>query len=169
MRQHIDEVYANGQVVERTTIPWTIEDYKFAIETNEEKEPFIDELQVLLGTKAMLQRIDQVADAKRMEFLGDVTRAFEYQAAERDAKLYAANDFQGEVPLAVQAWADAVGFSAEDAAKNILQESALYNYALNMIRAVRLQAKQSINRETNSEIILQTYFQALATLRSIGQ
>ena len=170
MRNNVNSTYQDGVLIDQVVVPWTLEDYDNAISSSpQELDSLIDERSVLVGKSEMIKRVDQVADSKRMEFLGDVTRAFEYQAAERDAKLYAANNFQGEVPLAVQAWADAVGFSAEDAAKNILQESALYNYALNAIRAIRLQAKQSIMRETDFEIVKQIYFQALTSIRSIGQ
>lgn len=170
MRQHVNEVYANGEVVERTVVPWTLEDYTFAIESNpEERETLITERAVLLGTDAMTARIDQVADAKRLEFLGDTTRAFEYQAAEQDAKAYAASGFSGEVPDNVMSWAAAANLSPQQAAENILQEAALYNYARNAIRALRLQGKQAVKTAQNPEQAQAAYMQTIAAINSIGQ
>lgn len=169
MRNNVNEVYANGQVVDRTVVPWTLEDYTFAIESNpEERETLITERAVLLGTDAMLLRIDQVADAKRMEFLGDVTRAFEYQAAEAGAKAYAAAGFAGEVPHDVQSWAIAANLTPKQAAENILQEAALYNYARSAIRALRLQGKQAVKNAADSQQAQDAYFSTVAQLNSLG-
>lgn len=168
MRQHINEIYANGEVVERTVIDWTVLDYDEAIAASPpDLQSLLDERAVLLGTEAMAARIDQVADAKRMQFLGDVTRAFEYQAAERDAKAYADAGFTGETPANVKAWADATGMTTKQAAENILQEAALYNYALNAIRAYRLQGKQQI-RNGSVEQVTPAYFAVLTMIRGIG-
>ena len=168
MRQHINEAYANGEVVERTVIDWTLADYDSAIAASPpDLQSLFDERAVLLGTEEMAARIDQVADAKRMQFLGDVTRAFEYQAAERDAKAYAEAGFTGTTPPNVQAWADAAGMTTRQAAENILQEAALYNYALNAIRAYRLQGKQQI-RNGSVEQVIPAYFSVLTMIRGIG-
>lgn len=168
MRQNINESFLNGEVVERTVIDWTLADYDSAIAASPpDLQSLIDERAVLLGTEAMAARIDQVADAKRMQFLGDVTRAFEYQAAERDAKAYADAGFTGTTPANVQAWADATGMTTKQAAENILQEAALYNYALNAIRAYRLQGKQQI-RNGSVEQVIPAYFSVLTMIRGIG-
>lgn len=170
MRQHINEVYVNG-APERTVIDWTLADYDNAILDAQPTEIFdlLNERAILIGTDAMTARIDQVADAKRMEFLGDVTRAFEYQAAERDAKLYAEAGFTGDTPANVQAWADATGMTTRQAAENILQEAALYNYALNAIRALRLQGKQAVKSAPTPEQAQAIYMQTIATISGIGQ
>lgn len=169
MRQHINEAYANGEVVERTVIDWTLADYDSAIASlPPDLQSLLDERAVLLGNEAMAARIDQVADAKRMQFLGDVTRAFEYQAAERDAKAYAEAGFTGATPPNVQAWADATGMTTRQAAENILAEAAQYNSALNGIRAIRLQGKQAVRTLPEKDAI-KAYMQAIAALEGIGQ
>lgn len=168
MRQNINESFLNGEVVERTVVDWTIADYDSAIASAPvDLQALLDERAVLLGNEAMAARIDAVADAKRMQFLGDVTRAFEYQAAERDAKAYAEAGFTGATPPNVQAWADATGMTTKQAAENILQEAALYNYALNAIRAYRLQGKQQI-RNGSVEQVTPAYFSVLTMIRGIG-
>lgn len=169
MRNHINEAYANGQVVERTVVPWTLEDYDTAIAYNDsEKEDLITERAVLLGTDAMLLRIDQVADAKRMQFLGDVTRAFEYQAAEAGAKAYEAAGFDGPVPDDVMSWAVASNITPRKAAEDIIREAGLFNDARIAIRAIRLQGKQAVKNAADSQQAQDAYFSTVAQLNSLG-
>lgn len=170
MRNHLNQTFKDGKLVESVTVPWTLIDYSEAIESSKgvERSALLTERATLLGVPSMLARIDEVADAKRMQFLGDVTRAFEYQAAERDAKAYAAANFSGDVPSTVQAWADAAGFTPKQAAENILAEAAQYNAALNGIRAIRLQGKQAVRTLPEKDAI-KAYMQAIAALEGIGQ
>lgn len=170
MRNNVNEVYANGQVVDRTVVPWTLEDYTFAIESNpEERETLITERAVLLGTVAMTERIDQVADAKRLQILGDTTRAFEYQAAEKGAKDYEAAGFDGPVPDDVMSWAVASNITPKEAAEDIIREAKLFNFARSAIRAIRLQGKQDVRSAATHEQCVEAYLLAIQKLNSIGQ
>lgn len=173
MRVHKNQSFFADGSVNEAVVTWSIEDYDSAISNSEPDNSLRDELlnerAVLLGVDAMVSRIDEVADSKRMQFLGDVTRAFEYQAAEQGAKSYAAAAFSGDVPEPVQAWADAAGMTTKQAAESILQEAALYNYALNAIRALRLQGKQAVKSATTAEQAQAAYMQTIAAIQAIGR
>lgn len=171
MRQFKNEVYNGTQIVSENSIDWTVDDYKIAI-ANEAQESEIfalkNELAFMLGKEAMSKRVDEVSDEKRMQFLGNATRAFEYQEAERGAREFEVNQFVGPVPHSVQSWSDATGMTAKEAAQDILQEAAKYNFALNHIRALRLAAKQRIAQSNQKEDCQQAYFEALQSIFMIG-
>lgn len=181
MRNFVNQAFKDGQLLESVSIPWTVQDYNDALAANAkaleegsaaatvEAIALLNERATLLGPEAMANRIDEVADAKRREFLGDLTRAFEYQSAERDAKAYAAAGFSGEVPDNVQNWADAVSLTPKAAAENILQESRLYNAALNGIRGLRLYGKHAVRNAVTPEEAIAVYMQVLAQIQAIGQ
>lgn len=116
----------------------------------------------------MIARIDVIADVQRAKIVADPVRAFEYQVAEREAKSFAQNEFIGDVPLTVQAWAVARGWTAQQAAENILQEAAQFNAALYYIRAVRLQGKYAILGAANDEEVQTIYTQTIASLKALG-
>lgn len=115
----------------------------------------------------MIQRIDVVADAVRARLVGDPVRAFEYQAAEQGARAYAQAGYSGPVPGVVQGWADARGWTAQQAADNILGEAALFRGALEAIRAIRLQGKYALQAATVEEAPA-IFEQTVAALKAVG-
>lgn len=89
-----------------------------------------------------VQQIDEAADQARLAVVGGALRVVEYQLAEQEATAFAAAAFEGEVPLSVQAWADAAELEPRAAAESILAEAHAWRGALYAIRAARLKGKQ---------------------------
>lgn len=89
-------------------------------------------------------------------FASDVRRRFawgdfideEYQLAREEAEAYAGAGYSGTVGDAVQAWADAAGMTAQQAAADILATRDVYESALKAVRRHRLVGKAQINAET---------------------
>lgn len=97
----------------------------------------------LVTSAALCDAIDVAADAARRAVAGDPLRAVEYDRARIEAEQFAANDYQGDVPPMVAAWA-INGRTPQQAAESILHEAAQYTAALVQLRTVRLQAKEQI-------------------------
>lgn len=90
-------------------------------------------------------KIDADADAIRHEVLGG--RTTEYQMALADAQAFQAAGFAGTVPPGVQSWLDAktavgAGWTAPQAAQDILDTGAAWDGAQNAIRSNRLLRKE---------------------------
>lgn len=116
----------------------------------------------------LCQQIDTATDAARRAVAGDPLRAVEYDRARIEAEQFAANDYQGEVPPMVAAWA-INGRTAQQAADDILREAAQYNAALVQLRTVRLQAKEQIRAamaEGNVEQAQQLTDQTIAAIEA---
>jgi hypothetical protein len=95
-------------------------------------------------TKATL-RIDAEADAIRKAVMGE--RATEYQKAEKHAEKFKSDGYTGTVPPGVKSWLDAknavgAGWTAQQAADDILVTAATLNSAEDAIRAARLLRKE---------------------------
>lgn len=116
----------------------------------------------------MIARIDVIADVQRAKIVADAVRAFEYQVAEREAKAFADAGFTGDAPPSVAAWANAKGWTAQQAAEDILQEAALFNGALYYIRATRLQGKQAVLNANSEEDAQAIFTQTIANLKALG-
>lgn len=101
-------------------------------------------LPLAAATQVACQQIDQAADAARRAVLGDSLRALEYQLTAQEATTFAAADYSGDVPPTVQAWMDAAGLDAKDAADSILAKAAAWKKALYELRALRLKGKQDV-------------------------
>ncbi len=92
----------------------------------------------------LLMQIDHAADAARLAVAGDPLRAVEYQAAEAQATAFKAAGYAGTCPPAVKSWADAKGWTSQQAADDIIAVAAAWNGALLAIRDVRLKAKEGV-------------------------
>ena len=117
----------------------------------------------------IIDRIDLIADVQRTKVVADPVRAFEYQAAEQGARAYVNDGYTGVVPGVVQVWAEARGWSAQQAADNILSEAHAFHEALVFIRGTRLKAKyavmdESVTLEQANEIGMA----AIVALKSLG-
>ena len=97
------------------------------------------------------QQVDETADSARIAVVGNSLRVLEYQLAEQEAKAFQAAEFAGEVPASVQAWADAAGLSAQEAAEGILAKAAAWKTALYAVRAARLAGKQAALKAANHD------------------
>ncbi len=114
----------------------------------------------------MIIRIDVIADTHRQLILGDITRAFEYQVAEAQAKEFAFRQYLGEVPAMVKSWAQASGMTDKDACDSILNEAGKYYNALAYIRTVRLIGKEALKAcaDEECEAIYQNTIQQIKIL-----
>ncbi|MDZ7863391.1 hypothetical protein [Acidovorax sp.] len=82
------------------------------------------------------------ADVDEIYGLAIGNRQAEYEEAERQAKAYTEAGYTGPVPPMVQCWADPKGWTAEEAADEILQQAAIWRGAQQAIRAQRLALKE---------------------------
>lgn len=90
--------------------------------------------------------IDLAADAARKAVAGDPLRAVEYEKSAAEAQAFKDAGYPAAtVPRTVAAWAIG-GRTAQQAADNILMESAAYTEALYQIREARLGAKELVRQ-----------------------
>lgn len=91
-------------------------------------------------------RIDATADAAYIAIGGPSPgRMAEYQQAETDASAFKAAGYSGVVPSTIDCWAQAKGWTAQQAADDILATAAAWRGALQSIRSARLLGKASVN------------------------
>jgi hypothetical protein len=100
---------------------------------------------------AAVLKIDVDADAIRNAVLGG--RTTEYQEALADAQAFAAAGFAGTVPPGVKSWLDAktavgAGWTAQQAAQDILDTGAAWKAAQDAIRSHRLLRKEQVRAAT---------------------
>ena len=95
---------------------------------------------------SLVLRIDSDADAIYAAALGN--RATEYTQAEDQATAFRANNYEGDAPSYVQAWADATANSPQWAADNIIATADAWRTAQAQIRAMRLLCKQQAKAAT---------------------
>lgn len=92
----------------------------------------------------LCQQIDSLADQVRRELAGDPLRVAEYDRAAQEASAYQTAGYAGTVPPAVLSWAEAKGWTAQAAAKDILDATHRWNAALYQLRDQRLKTKEAI-------------------------
>jgi len=109
--------------------------------------------ELLVKLKAALcNRIDAAADAARLSVVGDPLRVVEYERAATEAQAYKAADYKGDIPPSVQSAAQAKGWTAQQAADDILTMNALWMTALYSIRATRLKIKETVRHAATEEV-----------------
>lgn len=116
--------------------------------------------------------IDAFADACRIAVVGDAARIKEYERAQLGAEQYRAAGYTGTVPPPVASWAHAKrreGWTPKQAADDILAASARWYVALDGIRAMRLDAKETIRAAATSEEVATTVATFRATLTAAMQ
>lgn len=104
-----------------------------------------------LDRTAISAKIDAEVDALYAAVIGN--RAAEYEQAEREAQAYAAADFAGAVPPMVQAWADAKGWTGQQAAQDIIAQAAAWRGAQTQIRAQRLLRKEQVRTAASDDAV----------------
>ncbi|WP_010462351.1 hypothetical protein [Pseudomonas mandelii] len=106
---------------------------------------------VLPTVEELCLRVDQAADAARVEVAGDPLRALEYQRTADEAQAFKAAGYPvAAIPPMVAAWA-INGRTPQQAADNILSEAEAYSADLVWIRTTRLAAKEQIRACMASE------------------
>ncbi len=95
-----------------------------------------------------VQRIDAEVDAIYAAALGN--RGPEYTDAEAAAVAYQAAGYTGTVPEDVQSWATPKGWTAAEAADDILAEAVKLRTAKSVIRRARLLRKEQVRAATTS-------------------
>lgn len=113
------------------------------------------------GLAGMRATVDQHAEAARGRYVSHPLMAAEYEQAERDATAFKAAGYAGAVPGSVSVWATAKGWTARQAADDILAAAAMLRAKLLQIRAVRLAGKEAIAGGTK------TLVQVLAELAAL--
>ena len=116
----------------------------------------------------MIAVIDTEADVARAMVVGDPVRAFEYQWAEQQALAYRQAAYSGAVPPAVSAWATAKGWTAQQAADDILAAADAFRTAMAGLRQARLVGKERVRAAPEGSAVERTAFQdALNTIHAI--
>lgn len=111
------------------------------------------------------RQIDLAADAARASVLTDPLRALEYERAASEARAFAAAGYAGDMPPAVQAWADAAELTPQAAADSIIAEADAWQAALLAIRAARLKGKQRVLKATSHDAAEALADTAIADIR----
>lgn len=119
----------------------------------------------------LVRQIDLAADMARLTIAGDPLRVVEYERAALEAQAYKAAGYIGSVPPAVKSWADAKGWSGQQAADNILAEAAAWNQALYGIRDMRLKGKETVRNavdEAAAQAAAEAIIAQIRTMASVG-
>lgn len=93
-------------------------------------------------------KIDADTDALIRDVIGE--RGNEYKLADEHARSFKAAGYAGTVPASVQCWADATGWTATQAADDIIATSNDWLGAQDAIRANRLARKEDARRATDA-------------------
>lgn len=98
---------------------------------------------------AAVDAIDAAADSARLT-VSPPGRDLEYQRAAAQAQAYKDAAYTGDVPPCVDSWARAKQWTPRNAAIDILATAALWYPALDQIRDLRLNSKESARRVTGA-------------------
>lgn len=154
--KNTSEVFPAEQLQQRfpdTSLPLVITADVMAfldIEEVPDPEPTPAEIAArLTADKAQaLLKIDADVDAIYGAVLGN--RAEEYSLAATEAKAYKDAGYEGTVPGSVASWATAKGWTATQAADDILDTATQWIAAQAAIRAARLARKEQVRNAVNA-------------------
>lgn len=109
-----------------------------------------DQIEANIATRkaAALLQIDAEVDAINLAVIG--SRGQEYELAEQHGLAYQSAGYTGTVPSSVSSWAAAKGWTATQAADDILATAAQWRTAQAAIRAQRLLRKEQVRVATDS-------------------
>jgi endonuclease/exonuclease/phosphatase family metal-dependent hydrolase len=96
--------------------------------------------QLTAASAALVRQIDAETDALYGVVIGN--RAAEYTLAETEATAFAQANYDGPAPASVASWATAKGWTAQQAADDILTTAVAWRTAQAAIRAARLLRKE---------------------------
>lgn len=111
----------------------------FSVAEEEILEPEFDD-----SLEGRNTRIDAAADRARRRYVPFASVVPEYQQAESEAAAFKAGGYQGNAPSSVASWAAAKGWTAHQAADDILGAAVLLRGKLMQIRSVRLAGKEAV-------------------------
>jgi hypothetical protein len=139
---------ANFHATAEGNIPFTTEE-----ETAWEAEQSALALAAIPNAKsAALIQIDADTDAINIAVIG--SRAQEYELAERHGLAYKDAGYTGTVPSSVSSWATAKGWTATQAADDIIATASQWRTAQAAIRAQRLLRKEQVRAATDAAGIM---------------
>lgn len=121
-----------------------------------------------MNKEEMNARIDLIADLQRAKIVGDPVRAFEYQLAEREARLYKESNYTIDTPSSIKCWAEAKGWTDQEACVDILAEADTFNSVLNYIRVLRLKNKYLIVASNTPEEARSIFDSTINALKAIN-
>lgn len=116
---------------------------------------------------ALLAQIDADVDDIYSRVIGN--RAAEYEQAEREALAYQTASFAGAAPPMVQAWADAKGWTGQQAAQDIITQATAWRGAQTQIRAQRLLRKEQVRTAADDAAVhaaVAAWAQALGQIKA---
>lgn len=116
----------------------------------------------------MVERIELVADTQRAKIVGDPVRAFEYELAEKEARVFRERNYAEPIPQTVISWMQASGLDRIQATDTTLQMADAFKYALNEIRRIRLVAKYNIMRSSDVSLAESMFYTAIEDLKKIS-
>lgn len=155
------------------TIDWrTRPSVSHAVKWNGGAWEWVDTETIAEKQAQAIVEIDAFADARRMDVVGDAARIKEYERAQLGAEQYRDAGYAGPVPPAVASWAHAKrreSWTPKQAADDILAASARWYAALDGIRAMRLDAKETIRAATTGEEVATTVASFRSTLTAAMQ
>ena len=97
----------------------------------------------------------------------DPLRVVEYQVAESDALAFKAAGYAGPVPASVSVWATAKGWTAQQAADDILAAAQLWRQALIGLRQARLAGKEGVRQAADDAAASAAHQQSVLTIKAI--
>lgn len=116
----------------------------------------------------LCQQIDATADATYIAIGGPSPgRLAEYKQAKADADAFAAAGYTGTVPDTIACWAEAKGWTAQQACDDILSTAASWETALAVIRRQRLIGKRNVNEALDAAAAQAAADLAITAIRSI--
>lgn len=118
-----------------------------------------------------IDKIDSAADSARLEVISRQTNTEEYKRAEQQARAFSAAGYpSGSVPSCVASWAKAKyrdGWTAQEAADDIIATADRWYGILDSIRDLRLCAKEDVRHASTSNEVSARVQQFTADLASL--
>lgn len=121
-----------------------------------------------MDRECLCNRIDLIADTQRTKLVGDLSKSFEYTETANQAQAYYDSGYIGDVPEAVDAWADAKGWTAQQACDDIIREAGIYRQALFVLRRIRLTGKESVRAAPDDETAEAIFNQVIGYLKQVA-
>lgn len=113
-------------------------------------------------------QVDASADAAYVAIGGPSPgRLAEYKQAKADADAFSSAGYTGTVPDTIACWAEAKGWTAQQACDDILSTAASWETALAVIRRQRLIGKRNVNEAVDAAAAQDAADLAMTTIRSI--
>lgn len=117
---------------------------------------------------ALCARVDAAADAAYIAIGGPSPgRLAEYRQAKDDATAFKAAGYAGTAPNTIACWAQAQGWTAQQACDDILATATAWESALIAIRSARLLGKASVNAAADADAAQAACTAAIANINAV--